>query len=118
MIDICALCGLAGPVDRHHVTRRPRPGAAYFDPSFTVPLCRSCHAGVHQVLRVAVLDWPSSAADPLAYRLRTVAGQVELFGAHGSTFPVSPTAAPALAALLREAAWAIDAASSAREGVA
>lgn len=116
MSAICALCGLAGPVDRHHVTRRPRPGAAYFDPSFTVQLCRSCHAGAHQVLRVAAIDWPSSTADPLPYRLRTVAAQVELFGAHGSTFPIGSKSARGLAALLREASDAIG--TSAREGTA
>jgi hypothetical protein len=63
----------------------------------------------HQVLRVAGLDRPCGDAEPVAYRLRTTAVHVELFGAQGAAFPIIPASAPAFAALLREGADAVGA---------
>ena len=109
MTGLCSLCGHRGRVERHHPTRRPCRGAPYFDVGFTVPLCCPCHALVHQVLRVAGLDWPQSGAHPLGYRLSATAAHVELFGAQGSAFAADPTSATAFSVLLREGAHAIEA---------
>ncbi len=114
----CSLCGAVGRIELHHPTRRACRGGHYWDAGFVVALCASCHATAHQLLRVAALDWPGGDADPLAYRLRTTALHVELFTAQGSTFPILPASAPAFAALLREAAGAVDTSTSARAGAA
>ena len=118
MTGACALCGRVGRVERHHPTRRPSRGEHYFDTGFGLALCSACHAAAHQALRVVGLDWPSPGAHSVAYRLRTTALHVELFTAQGSTFPILPASAPAFAALLREAAGAVDTSTSARAGAA
>ena len=118
MTGVCALCGRVGRVESHHPTRRPGRGEPYFDDRFTVALCVTCHAAVHQVLRVDALDWPAPGAVQLAYRLRTTATHVAVFAAQGSAFPIVPSAASAVGALLREAAAAVDAVSSTRAGAA
>ncbi len=118
MHAVCALCGRVGRVELHHPTRRPGRGAAYFDPTFVVALCSTCHASVHQVLRVTELDWPALVVHPLSYRLCAWAAQVELWGAQGAVFPVAPSAASAVGAILREAAAVVDASCSIRERTA
>ncbi|MDA8310249.1 MAG: hypothetical protein M0Z46_06485 [Actinomycetota bacterium] len=118
MIDGCSLCGAIGPVARHHLTRRPGRGVRYFDEHLTVLLCASCHSRVHQVLRVADLDWLPSGVDPLAYRLRTVAVHCEVFGTAGRDLVLAPSSAQALAALLRGAVPAHVDAADLREGAA
>ena len=118
MTGACSLCCRLGRVERHHPTRRPCRGAAYFDPGFVVELCVPCHARAHQVLRVAALDWQPPGAVPLGYRLSVTAAHVELFGAQDATFPIGPCSAPAVAGLIREAASALEARRSAEAGAA
>ena len=118
MTGTCVFCGSVCRVHLHHPTRRAGRGGAYLDAGFTVPLCAACHADVHQVLRVAALDWPAAAVYPLAYRLRTFAMHVALFGAQDVAFPIVPSAASAVDGLLREASDAVDGARSTRAGAA
>ena len=118
MTGLCSLCGRLGRVERHHPTRRPCRGAPYFDVGFTVPLCCPCHALVHQVLRVAGLDWPQSGAHPLGYRLSATAVHAELIAAAERPLVVAPKSARAFAGLLREAAGDLDARGSAKAGAA
>ncbi len=76
-----------------------------------IPVCPACHlgrGGVHQVLRVAGLEWPRPDSQSLAHRLRRVAIHVALVGGERRPFVVEPASGPAFAALLRDGANAID----------
>jgi hypothetical protein len=111
--SICAICGHLGPVHRHHLTRRPAPGAPYYDDTLWLTACPRCHlgaGGLHQILRVVGLDWPGLGVDPMVFRLRTTAAHAELLADLDRPFTLAPVSARALAALLREGADAIGAA--------
>jgi len=56
-MDICAICGRAALVTRHHLVprsqharlkKRMRQSGLDRDLSLTVPLCAACHSTVHQ----------------------------------------------------------------------
>ena len=111
MTGICAVCARSRPVHVHHMTGRPAPGASYFDGGLTIPLCPECHVGAggtHAVLRTVRLEWPAPGVDFTAHRLRRVAIHVALVADAGRPFVVEPTSARGLAALLREAARAVE----------
>lgn len=112
MIRACSLCGHTASLHGHHVTGRASRGGRYFDPALTVDLCGpTCHTGVggmHQVLRVAGLEWLPSGACVLSHRLRRVAFHLRLVADADRPFVLSASSARAEAALLSEAADALD----------
>jgi hypothetical protein len=112
---VCALCGCHGPVEAHHIERRPAPGAPYFG-SVEAPLCKVCHDGLHVGLRRLGLDF-AGERDPLAYRVLLVGDFAHRVAAAGRAFVLAPSAARALGDMLVEAADAL-AASRSREGAA
>ncbi len=117
----CALCGAFGPIERHHVTGRPAPGGAYFDPALIIAVCPRCHAaagGLHPVLRTVGVEFAQPGVDMLAHRLRRTAIHAELVAEIGRPLVLAPKSARGLAALLRQAAVAVDTSTSAHEGAA
>jgi hypothetical protein len=61
----CLFCG--GPsVHAHHPTARLVPDGPYLDPTFVVPVCRSCHHVEHAAWRDVGID---VVADPMLARL-------------------------------------------------
>lgn len=112
MRGACVLCGRIGPVQSHHVTGRPARGAAYSDPLLVVDLCAAtCHTGtggVHQVLRTLGLEWQPEGAHPISHRLRRGAVHRLLVADAERPFVLSASSARAEAALLTEAADALD----------
>lgn len=120
MPTACSLCGAVGPVHAHHLTGRPAPGAPYGDPDLVVAVCARCHGaagGLHQTLRTLGVEFPAPGVDVLAHRLRRTAIHAELVAEVGRPLVLAPKSARGLAALLREAAVAVDAALI-REGAA
>lgn len=102
----CVRCGSRGAVDRHHLSGRPEPGAAYFDPGLVVDLCRPCHAREHAGLRRLGLDFASEGGEgsaTIAHRLRRVAVHVDMLADADRPLALSPGAARALADCLRGA---------------
>jgi hypothetical protein len=62
------VCGVRGPVHRHHITGRIGQGLRYLDPSLTVALCPACHAREHVAIRRSGREWLAPGADPLVHR--------------------------------------------------
>ena len=115
MSGACVLCGAIGPVDYHHVTGRAAPGASYFDPALTIPLCRACHATEHAGLRVLGLDFPRPGAYFTAHRLFRVAAHLNALADAGRGLLLDPGGTRSLAALILDA---VPCADSIREGAA
>lgn len=108
----CSLCGAVGPVHAHHITGRAAPGGAYFDDALVIDVCPRCHTaagGLHPLLRTLGAEFAQPGGDVLAHRLRRVAVHAELIGEGGRPLVLAPKSARGLAALLREAAVAVDA---------
>lgn len=103
----CALCGASGRVHRHHLTGRPAPGGAYLDAGLVVAVCPACHAGLHQALRTAGLDFLAGRGS-LRHRLVRVAATAELVGAAGHPLVLGSVSARALGVLVLDAAGALD----------
>lgn len=113
MNGACALCGVRGPVHRHHVTGHAARGRSYLDDYLVLALCPCCHTGaggVHQVLRAVGLEWPG-AGPMISHRLRRVAVTAELVADAEQPFVLAQGSTRALAALLREAAGAVGSAT-------
>lgn len=108
MTGACSLCGAVGPVHWHHLTGRPAPDERYFDTRLVIALCLSCHASVHQVLRVVGLDFPAPSSAGLSHRLLRVAVTAELVASAGRPLALSPGSAQGLAGLLRDGAGLLD----------
>jgi hypothetical protein len=106
MIRVCLSCGCRGDVHLHHVTGRPFPNAAYFDPGLTSPMCRGCHGLEHVSLRRLSLGW-LDGSDPLAHRLFRVAGFAARLADGGRGLALSPGSTRAMADLLLAAATAL-----------
>ena len=116
----CSLCGAVGPVHAHHITGRAAPRGPYLDAAITLAVCPQCHnaaGGLHPVLRTVGVEFPAPGVDVLAHRLRRTAIHAELVAEVGRPLVLAPKSARGLAALLREAAVAVDAALI-REGAA
>jgi len=103
----CLLCGAPGRVQRHHVTGRPAPGAAYLDPGLVVALCVRCHANVHQALRAAGLGFLAGRGS-LRHRLLRVGCTAELVGGADRPLILAAGSARALGVLALDAAGALD----------
>jgi hypothetical protein len=112
---VCALCGRHGPVEAHHIERRPAPGEPYFGPG-VAPLCKACHDGLHVALRRLGLDLCGDR-EPLAYRVLLVGDFAHRVAEAGRPFLLAPSAARAFGDLLVEAAGALSASHS-QEGAA
>lgn len=121
MTGRCSLCGRAGALHAHHLTGRPAPGGAYFDPALIIAVCPRCHSaagGLHPVLRTLGVEFVQPGVDVLGHRLWRVAVHAELIAEAARPLVLASKPARGLAALLREASAAIDVASSTREGAA
>ena len=117
----CNLCGAVGPVHRHHLTGRLAPGGPYLDVDLVLAVCPRCHGaagGLHQTLRTLGVEFTPPGVGALAHRLRRVALHAVLLADARRPLVLEPKSARGLAALLWDAASAIDVASSAREGAA
>ena len=117
----CSLCGAVGPVHAHHITGRAAPRGPYLDAAITLAVCPQCHnaaGGLHPVLRTVGVEFPAPGVDVLAHRLRRTAIHAELVAEIGRPLVLAPKSARGLAALLRQAAVAVDTSTSAHEGAA
>jgi hypothetical protein len=77
LVRTCAVCG-SGPTELHHPTCRPGPELPYFDPGLRIVLCsggsvHNHHDRVGEALRDLGLAFLPSGANPLSYRVVTLA---------------------------------------------
>ena len=68
MGEPCIFCG-APAVHAHHPTARLSPDMPHLDPTFVVPVCRSCHYVEHVAWRDVGID---VVLDPMLARLTRV----------------------------------------------
>lgn len=107
---VCAHCGRQRPLDWHHLTARCKPGSPYLDPALTVPLCRSCHATEHAIVRMAGFEWAGTTDEVMIvrYRIIRVADHVGRLARAGRPFTLAPPAGEGLHNLLLDGVLAIE----------
>jgi hypothetical protein len=99
----CLYCGRS-PVQWHHVTGRPTPGAPYLDPALVVPLCKRHHDREHELLRRQGLEFLAPGAELLGHRRARLVDLVGRCAEDHRPFVLDACALAGLHALLLEAA--------------
>ncbi|SRR5579885_2181198 len=100
----CVFCGDEA-TQRHHVTARLHADGDYLDATFTVDVCRWCHAMDHRLQRAAGLDRVTEALRARLLRTAWLCGRV---GDLGRILVAPPTTLHAIEHVLLDAADALD----------